>query len=212
MYPYVAEERGWTTPAHRRVQQYDLLFGIFVLIVLDLAVWILGVETIFNKGQQITGLDSLAGILEAQLGSFGSSVFYLGILGTIFCAMIGNPKAYGPLAMDAYLQRAPDTSHRFRGRYASHSLYRWFVAWIVVSPLAWIFFGVTDFVGLTLLVNAAQVVLVPFLVAAIWVVTSRAQDVGPAYVNRWKDHLLIGCLLIAGCIGAYFSAKSLLRQ
>ena len=32
IYPYFAREKGWTGPQHRRVQQYDILFGAGVLI------------------------------------------------------------------------------------------------------------------------------------------------------------------------------------
>ena len=42
VYPYFLEQKGWIGPAFRRVQFYDLLLGIVVLIVLDLAIWTLG--------------------------------------------------------------------------------------------------------------------------------------------------------------------------
>jgi Mn2+/Fe2+ NRAMP family transporter len=80
MYPYFIREKGWTTPAHRRVQQYDLVFGIIVLIVLDLAVWVVGAEILHPKGIRVVDIDGLAMLLGEALGRFGSTLFYVGIL------------------------------------------------------------------------------------------------------------------------------------
>jgi Mn2+/Fe2+ NRAMP family transporter len=43
-YPTFIEQKGWRGPAYRRVQMYDFLLAIVVMIVLDLAVWTLGAE------------------------------------------------------------------------------------------------------------------------------------------------------------------------
>ena len=47
VYPYFLEAKGWRGPRYRRVQLYDLLLGILVMLVLNLAVWILGAELLF---------------------------------------------------------------------------------------------------------------------------------------------------------------------
>ncbi|MGH7238707.1 MAG: divalent metal cation transporter, partial [Candidatus Saccharimonadales bacterium] len=44
LYPTFMKEKGYVRPEHRKVQRYDLIFGIVIIIVLDLAVWVMGAE------------------------------------------------------------------------------------------------------------------------------------------------------------------------
>jgi Mn2+/Fe2+ NRAMP family transporter len=57
MYPYFIREKGWNKPHHRRLQKYDLIFGIVVLIILDLSVWTLGAEILHPRGIHVTDLN-----------------------------------------------------------------------------------------------------------------------------------------------------------
>ncbi len=211
-YAYFAQAKGWTTPAHRRVQQYDLFFGILVLIVLDLSVWILGAETIYKEGGAVTDLSSLAQLLSATLGPAGATMFYAGILAAIFSSMLGNGKAYGYVAIDAYIQRDPAEAARYRGAYMKHPSYRWVIAWIVLSPVFWVLIGNPDFIGLTLIINAAQTLLIPLIVAVVWIVTTRVDYIGVRYRNGLGGHALFAFLFVVGCFSAFFSAQAIWGQ
>ena len=65
----------------------------------------------------------------------------------IFSSTLGNGKAYGYVAIDAYIQRDPAEAARYRGAYMNHPSYRWVIAWIVLSSVFWVLIGNPDFIG-----------------------------------------------------------------
>src|SRR6185503_20135419 len=71
MYAYFVREKGWTTPAHRKVQLYDLAVGVVVIIVLDLAVWCVGAEVLHPQGLKIEKIGDLAQMLSLAIGPVG---------------------------------------------------------------------------------------------------------------------------------------------
>jgi len=205
MYPYFIREKGWTGPEHRRLQQYDLVFGIIVLIILDLAVWTVGAEILHPKGIKITDLDSLAMILGESFGLLGIRIFYIGVFAALFSSIAGNGAAYGYLISDSYrLMRKTDiVSNQSAG-------YRWIAAWVILSPLPWVVFGKSDFIGVTIAVNAAQVVVIPFLVFGIWMITSRTKHIGESHRNNRLENIFIAFLMVLSCAAAYLSFDRIL--
>ncbi len=81
---------------------------------------------------------------------------------------------------------------------------------MVLSPLIWVFLGHSDFVGLTVTVNAAQVVVLPFLVIGVWILTARRVHIGAEHCNRWWENVLVGFLFAAAAVSGYFSAVKVL--
>ncbi len=75
LYPYFIQQKGWAGPKYRKVQRYDLFFGIIIIIVLDLAVWVVGAEVLHPRGLTISTIDDLANLLKLVLGRFGGVVF-----------------------------------------------------------------------------------------------------------------------------------------
>lgn len=49
VHPYVMRQKGWTGPQHKRIQRNDLLFAVFVGIIINLAIWIVGAEILRPK-------------------------------------------------------------------------------------------------------------------------------------------------------------------
>ena len=66
-----------------------------------------------------------------------------------------------------------------------------------------------DFVALTVLVNAMNVVVLPFLTLVVWVLTSRAESIGADYTNRWWEHGVMCGLFALAVWGATQSLRSL---
>ncbi len=206
MYPYFIREKGWIGKEHRRLQQFDLIFGILVLIILDLSVWIVGAEILHPRNIRVVDLNSLALILGETFGFVGARLFYFGIFAALFSSIVGNGAAYGYLISDSMLQmRNRDKS---QGRDRS---YRWIAAWVTLSPLPWVIFGKSDFVGVTIAVNAAQVVIIPVLVFGIWMITSRADNIGRDHCNNRLENIFIGFLMFLGCGAAYLSLDRIIR-
>ena len=80
--------------------------------------------------------------------------------------------------------------------------------WCLVTPLIWSFLPI-PFVTLTVLVNALNVVVLPFLTAVVWLLTSRADLIGADWTNVWYEHAVMGGLFILAIWGAYNSIMSL---
>jgi hypothetical protein len=66
-YPEFLREKGWTTPAHRKVQQYDLLFGTVVVLFLAVAVWAIGAEVLLFGKQGVSEAADIADALAVAI-------------------------------------------------------------------------------------------------------------------------------------------------
>ena len=75
VYPYFLDSKGWRGPQYRRVQMYDFLLAVIVMIVLDLAIWTLGAELLYPQGLTIETMDDLPRLLSQVLGSGGRVLF-----------------------------------------------------------------------------------------------------------------------------------------
>lgn len=88
----------------------------------------------------------------------------------------------------------------------THSpVYRWVAAWCLFSPLIWSFPGMPGFVALTLIVNAASVVVLPLLCGSLWYITARTAYIGPVYRNGYWENGLMAGLFALSVWGAYQS-------
>jgi Mn2+/Fe2+ NRAMP family transporter len=210
MYPYFIREKGWTTPAHRKVQLYDLGFGVLAMIVLDLAVWVLGAEVLHPQGLTIKATSDLPNLLSQVLGPLGGTLIYLGIFGAVATSVTGNGTGYSYLATDALLIWRRRRGETFTGDLRSHPAYRRMVVWVLFAPLPWVMSGKTSFVALTVAVNAFQVILLPVLAAGLWLITSGKRFIGAEYRNRAWEHALMAFLSALALFSAWEIIKKLL--
>ena len=114
VYPYFLEGKGWNSPAHRKVQTYDFLLAVIVMIILNLSIWTLGAELLFPQGLTIEVLDDLPRLLSQLLGSGGRVLFYVGIFAAIYSSLVGHALGLGYLGSHAYLRwsRGVGAGHR----------------------------------------------------------------------------------------------------
>jgi Mn2+/Fe2+ NRAMP family transporter len=206
MYPYFFREKGWNGPQYRRLQQYDLILGILVLIVLDLSVWTIGAEILHPRGIRVVDLNSLAALLGESFGIIGTRLFYLGAFAALFSSVAGNGAAYGYLISDSYHLMRGEKETRLR-----RNSYRWITAWVTLSPLPWVVFGKSDFIGVTIAVNAAQVVIIPLLVFGVWMITSKAKHIGGQHRNNTIENIFIVFMLFLACAAAYLSLERIIK-
>lgn len=207
VYPYFLEQKGWRGPAFRRVQFYDFLLAVLVMVVLDLAVWTLGAELVHARQEQIADLDDLAGLLSEVLGAGGAVLFHLGVFAAVFTSLVGHALGLGCLGTHAYLRWIAPAGP-IPGEYSSYSTYRWIVLWVLLSPLIWTLPGMPEFVTLTLVANSIQVVLTPFLAGGLWWITASSRYIGLRYRNRWWENLVMAALFALALWGAKGSIES----
>jgi hypothetical protein len=207
VYPYFIDQKGWRGPQYRRLQMYDFLLGILVMIVLDLAIWTLGAEVVHGSGRHIATLKDLSQLLSNALGEGGRVLFYLGVFAAIYTSIVGHALGLGLLASHAWL-RIKAGSQPITADYRSHPVYRAVAFWILLSPLVWTVPGMPGFVRLTLISNSAQVMLVPILAVGLFWITASRRYIGEEYRNRWWENLVMAGVLAISLWGAYGSISS----
>jgi Mn2+/Fe2+ NRAMP family transporter len=208
-YPYFLEAKGWRGPQYRRVQFYDFLLAVIMMIVLNLAVWTLGAELLYPD-KEIRTLEDLPNLLSTVLGKGGGVLFYLGVFAAIYTSVLGHAAGLAYLGSHAWLRWRAGTGP-IKTDYRRHSLYRWIVAWCLITPLIWTIPGMPDFITLTLVANSAQVVLLPLLAGGLWWITGSARYIGLQYRNRWWENLVMALLFALALYGAYNSVLSIVQ-
>ena len=195
LYPYFIEQKGWKGPAYRRLQLYDLAFGTVVVIILNLSVWTVGAEILHTQKFMVQELGDLTRLLTAALGTLGGPIFYLGAFAALFSTMVGNATGYGYMLSDiSKMTRNVDDSN------SAHDtkIYVAVAVWCLFSPLIWCLPGMPTFVTLTIVINAATVVVLPLLAASLWYITAQSSCIGRKYQNqRWENMLMAGLLVLA---------------
>jgi hypothetical protein len=206
VYPYFLDAKGWRGPAYRRVQTYDLLLGIVVMIALNLAVWILGAELLYPD-RRIHTLDDLPALVSTVIGEPGRILFYAGIFAAVYTSILGHAKGLASLGTEAWLRwRGAD---RPRTALTAQPLYRMIAVWCLLSPLVWTLPNMPDFVMLTLVANSAQVLLVPLIAGGLWRITASARFIGARHRTRWWENVVMATLFLLAVYAAAHSVAAL---
>lgn len=208
-YPYFLEAKGWRGPQFRRIQMYDFLLAICVIIVLDLAVWTLGAELLHPNGLTIENMNDLPRLLSEVLGNGGRILFYLGICAAIFTSMIGNAMGLGCLGSHGWIRWKAGVGNPI-GDFKQHKAYQIIVVICLLSPMPWAFQETAGFVRLALVANSAQVVLIPFIAGGLWWITAKESYIGKKHRNVWWENLIMGFLFILAIWGAWGAVTSVI--
>ncbi|WP_062234658.1 Nramp family divalent metal transporter [Fictibacillus sp. FJAT-27399] len=195
IYPYLFKEKGWQGPQYLKLQRYDLLFGVVMIIIIDLAVWTLGAEILYPKGLTIESVSDMAQMLTLTLGMLGGILFYLGVLGACFKTVIVYALGFGTLFVDAIHTTFPERGKKYNREYTKDPIYKLTLLVTVVLPVIWALPSMPGFVYLTIIVNAFQIVLLPAVAIGLMVLTNRKELLGQ-FANKWWENVLL--LLLIG--------------
>ncbi|NLU74372.1 Nramp family divalent metal transporter [Streptomyces sp. HNM0575] len=195
-YPQFLREKGWTTPAHRRVQQYDLLFGTFVVLFLAAAIWAIGAE-VLHRDSGVGDADAIARALGTAIGPVGPYVFYLGLLGAAWTTVSGSIFALGKMTVEALHVVLPERAVRRGGEPGKDPFYKVMVAWGLLA-VVWSLPGMPGFI---VLVVVSHVLTSPFLlVIAIGMIGMlNSEAIMGTHTNNWRENtgLVIITLFVA---------------
>ncbi len=210
LYPYFIQQKGWRGPRFRRVQLYDLAFGVGVLMFLNLSVWTIGAEVLHARGETIESLADLAKLLTIALGDLGAPIFYIGVFAAVYSSVIGMAVGFGYLVTDAVrVHHSADSLPAEPFDAGARPAYRFVVAWCLFSPLVWSLPGAPDFIFLTIVGGAATVVVLPVLCGALWILTARGAFIGAEWRNRWWENAFLAALFVLSIWGAWQSVVSI---
>ncbi|WP_216594915.1 Nramp family divalent metal transporter [Domibacillus robiginosus] len=206
VHPYFMKEKGWTTPAHLKIQRNDLLFAIGVCIVINLAIWIIGAEILRPNGIQVETIDDLAKALEMALGQTGWLIFYLGVFGVLFASIVGKSTGFPRLITDAYYVINKDRKEKYEGQYSKDPMYKWIMLFVLVTPIIWSIPGMPGFITLTIAVNALNVVGFPVIAIGMLILSNNKSLMGN-YKNNWFENV---CLFLASGLAIWSAAQLLI--
>jgi Mn2+/Fe2+ NRAMP family transporter len=192
VHPYVMKEKGWTGPEHKRIQRNDLLFAVVVGIIINLAIWVVGVEILRPNGLQVNTLSDLGAALELFFGTGGWLIFFTGVFATLFASVVGKTTAFPMLITDALQHIRPERRERYGKTFHKDPAHRWFLLFILVTPLVWSLPGMPDFVTLTIGVNALNIVGLPVISLGLLIMSNQKSLLGDKYRNNWFENLALG--------------------
>lgn len=192
VHPYVMKEKGWTGPEHKRIQRNDLLFAVVVGIVINLAIWVVGVEILRPNGLQVNTLSDLGAALELFFGAGGWLIFFTGVFATLFASVVGKTTAFPMLITDALQHIRPERRDRYGKTFHKDPAHKWFLLFILVTPLVWSLPGMPDFVTLTIGVNALNIVGLPVISLGLLIMSNQKSLLGDRYRNNWFENLALG--------------------
>lgn len=210
-YPYFLEAKGWRGQQYRRVQFFDFLLAIVVLIVLNLSVWILGAQLLYPD-RPIKALDDLPQLLSTVLGEPGRVLFYLGIFAAVYTSVLGHAMGLGYMGSHAWLRWKAGAAP-INADYRKHPVYKIIAVWCLVSSLFWTLPlpNMPEFVTLTLVANSVQVLMLPVLAGGLWRITASPRFIGPQHCNRVWENVLMGLLFALALYGAYGAVRSIIE-
>jgi Mn2+/Fe2+ NRAMP family transporter len=202
-YPYFLDQKGWRGPQYRKVQTYDFLVAVIVMIILDLAVWVVGAELVHAKGRTIHDLEGLTTLLTAAFGELGRVLFHLGVFAAVYTSIVGHAVGLGAIATESHrLWRAPDAA---AAPVAQSKVYKGVVLWVLLSSLVWTAPGMPDFVTLTLIAQSLQVVLVPVLAGGLFWITASPRFLPAPYRNKLWENAVMTFVFALALWGAWGS-------
>jgi len=208
LYPTFMKEKGYIRPEHLKVQRYDMLFGIIVIIVLDLAIWVLGAEVLHPRGITISSFTDLGRILGELFGRFGEVIIYLGVFGACFSSVIGYAVGFPKMGIDAIYSAWPERKKKYENNYIKDPVYQLFYIVVIAVALIWSIPGMPGFIFLTVVVNAAQIILLPLVAIGLLIIINR-KDLVKQGASIFENALLVFLTALA-LWGAYQTAISLL--
>jgi Mn2+/Fe2+ NRAMP family transporter len=113
MYPYFIRDKGWHGPRYRRLQVFDLLFGVVTLIVLNFMVWIVAAELLRGRGDTISAPEDLARMMELAIGPLGPTLMWIAIFFTVFDNITCQLYAFPRMMIEAIHKRYPARAERY---------------------------------------------------------------------------------------------------
>jgi Mn2+/Fe2+ NRAMP family transporter len=191
VHPYVMRQKGWVGPEHKRVQRNDLLFAVFVGIIINLAIWIVGAEILRPNGIEVNTLADLGKALEMFFGSIGWYVFFVGVFATLFASIAGKTTAFPMLITDAFQHVSPGRRDRYGKEFHRDPMHKWFMLFILVTPLVWSLPGMPDFVTLTIGVNALNIIGLPVISLGLLIMSNQKSLLDKQYRNNILENIAL---------------------
>lgn len=200
LYPHSIRAKGWTDPSWKKVQRGDLLFSIIMMIVMNLAIWIVGAEVLGKQGIHVETLDDIANGMTAAFGPIGGILLYLGVFGAVYSSMLGVASGWGAVVIESFQVLKPERLEKY-GSVEADPTYKLASLFLLVTPVVWSLPGMPDFVALAVVHNVLTALGLPAIAIGLLFLATNKKLMGRFKNNMFENVVLVGTVLLA-CWGA----------
>lgn len=204
LYPYFMEDKGWRTPAYRKLQVFDLLVGILAMVVINLAVWIVAAESLGQDGAPIVirEAEDLAIMMGRAIGAIGPLLLWIGLFFVTFTSFPTYSFGFTKVLLDGVQRSFPGgLKSEEIPRPETHRAFKWIqIGVLLVLPLLFSLPLAPSFIALTIAGTAMAALTGPIIIVGVIVLTSSKHFMLPNHANRWWETV---ALLIIGGIGLW---------
>jgi Mn2+/Fe2+ NRAMP family transporter len=201
LYPYFMQDKGWDRPAYRKLQIIDLLAGIFAMILINLAIWIVAAETLAGGGGiAIETPQDLATMMGRGVGVIGPILLWIGLFFITFDTFPVFAFGFTKVFLDG-VQRTFSRQVQTYENPENHPAFNWIqIGVLLILPLIFSLPMAPSFIALTIAGNALGAITGPIIIVGVIVLTTSKKFMLPEYVNKWWETV---ALLIIGGIGLW---------
>lgn len=205
IYPYLMREKGWVGPAYRRLQTYDLLLGVFAILVINTAVWVVAAETLGGRGDVLETESDLARMMELAVGQAGPVLLWVAIFFVTFDNLPAYSYGFTRMFIDGLHQWLPKRQERYgsSGGQADPLFSRLQIGVLVVLPLVFALPHAPDLIVLTVVGNTFAVLTTPVIVFGLIWMTNNKRLMLPGHTNRWWENVVLLASAAIGCWASY---------
>ncbi len=110
---------------------------------------------------------------------------------TLFASISGKTTAFPMLITDAFQHVKPGRRERYGKEFHNDPMHKWFMLFILVTPLVWSIPGMPDFVTLTIGVSALNIIGLPVISLGLLIMSNQKSLLGKAYRNNWFENIAL---------------------
>lgn len=194
IYPQMMEEKGWTTPKHRKQQLLDLAFGTIAVAFLGITMWIVGAEVLFGGPPVETDAD-IASALGHAIGPIGTYIFYFGLLAATWTTAAGVLFSISKLSVQSFRTATLARRGDFDNSVKTNGRFYQVVVVIGLSAVIWSLPWAPGFAALTIALVTFQAPMLVLTIIALLVLLNRKSIMG-RQKNRWWEN--VGLVILLG--------------
>ena len=213
LYPYFMQDKGWSSPAYRKLQILDLLVGILAMVVINLAVWIVAAESLGGEAVSIQEAEDLAVMMGRGIGAIGPTLLWIGLFFVTFTSFPTYSFGFTRLLLDG-VQRTltPPEQAATMPPPETHRLFRRIqIGLLLVLPVFFSLPSAPNFIALTIAGTAMAAITGPIIIVGVIALTASKKFMLPEYVNRWWETLALLAIGAVGLWTAFGVAMRMLR-
>ncbi|RZA26047.1 MAG: Mn2+/Fe2+ transporter, partial [Proteobacteria bacterium] len=103
----------------------------------------------------------------------------------------------------------PERREKYGKEFHHDPMHKWFMLFILVTPLVWSLPGMPDFVTLTIGVNALNIIGLPVISLGLLIMSNQKKLLGK-YCNNWFENIALGFATILAVWVAFQLGSQLL--